>query len=270
MQFHLKTNIINTLIAILLFFNKFHKTNGNSDPNEFDSTSRDLTGEMDILKNNLRRVNFDLDALHGKLHLQSDMVNTIKTQILNSDTDKDQCETSELFDELDNKLHKVKQNLQKLINENDDTHLDKMDSILQKVKWLKDCGEENDTAQLQDIKTQINQKLQAVDQYIQRLEILEGRFEKLVDPSENDTSIIEYNNNNKLPDLDNIINEINRKLSSQEVQLQQFEEHLSEMQNISSAVETHLKRKKQKSKCLKCALYRLIEMDKSLNITKID
>ncbi|XP_037813691.1 uncharacterized protein LOC119604872 [Lucilia sericata] len=269
MQLQIQTNIFTLTITFLLLFTNFQRTNGDDDQIVFESTFNGVISEMNLLKSKIISANFELESLHNKLHLQTDLVNMIRTGIDHKSVKEDHCDESELFDELDNKLHKIKQNFHKVINNNDDKHLDKMDSILQKVKASNGCHENEDTAQLQEIKKQILEKLQKFNQYVERLELMEKRFEQFDKADENDTSIMTYTNT---PDLDNIINQINTKLLSQEQTLLQFDEHLNEMKNISSTVESHLKARKEKSKgrCAKgkCVLYKLIEMDKSLNITK--
>ncbi|XP_023300152.2 protein MLP2-like [Lucilia cuprina] len=269
MQFHIQTNICTLTITLFVLFINFQKANGDGDHNTFESTFNGVASEMNSLKSKLISANYELESLHNKLHLQTDMVNMIRTEVDHKAVKEDQCDTSELFDELDNKLRKIKQNFHKVINNNDDKHLDKMDSILQNVKASKGCNNNDDTAQLHKIKAHILENLQKFNQYIERLEVLEKRFEQFEKTDENDTSIMTHANK---PDLDNIINQINAKLLSQEKTLLQYDEHLNEMKNISATVESHLKARKEKSKrrCTKdkCVLYKLIEMDKSLNITK--
>lgn len=165
-------------------------------------------------------------------------------------------------------MSNIKQNLHKVINENDDKHLDKFDSILHKVKSTKSCADEGNTEELQELKNKMSKKLEKLDQYAKRIEELEIKFAKIEQPGDQAT------NSNKLTDLEKTIQEINSKLSLQEEKFVQFEEHLEDMKNVSSVVENYLSKKnKHKIRCSRggrCMLYNLITTDKSYNLTKVN
>ncbi|KAM7356298.1 uncharacterized protein ACRADG_002102 [Cochliomyia hominivorax] len=186
-----------TLFTIILSCNNLLNTN--CYPNQGTSGYSDVIDKVNITKTNLRTINLELDALHKQLHLQSDMIGIIRNFIddIGKGVEKDQCDISESFDEIDNKLNKIRKQLHKTINDNDDKHLEKMDEILQKIKVAKNCGYDSEPKELEDIKQQISKKLKKFDQYTDHVQKLETILSKQMTTEES--------SNNKIKDLENVI-----------------------------------------------------------------
>ncbi|TMW46874.1 hypothetical protein DOY81_008038 [Sarcophaga bullata] len=212
--------------------------------NQLTEKYKDVVG--DFLK-----LQLDLDTLQSRLHLQSELINSIRARVLKTDTTSKQCKISEHFNEIEYRLHRMKQNLIRLMNNNNDKHLDKIETILFKMQTFRVCSDEKNNAQLwEEIKTRLSNTETKITEFFKRLETLETTSQDISKPQQ------EYKES-----IDSIVNQIHTKLEKQENILQKLNQPLSDLPKTSAYI---LPRHCHGN----CIIKRLLEADKKLSVEK--
>lgn len=149
----------------------------------------------------------------------------------------------------------MKQNLIRLMNNNNNKHLDKIERILFQMQTFTDCGDaKNNTQPWKEIKTRLSNTETKITEFFKRLEILETNLQNISKPQQENKEAI-----------DSIVNQIQIKLNMQENILQKLNQTFSDLPNTAAREANILSRPCHGN----CIIQRILEADRKINLEKL-